>query len=82
MKRKLRNVTITLEEQVARWARTEAARNGTSVSRMLGAILKQCILHDHAYKRAMRRALARRAFPMSVSRCLSREEAHDRAGLH
>ena len=81
MKAKLRNVTVTLEEQVARWARIEAARNETSVSRLLGAILKERMLHDHGYERAMRRSLARKAFLKSEGRYLSREEAHDRAGL-
>ena len=37
----LRNVTVTLEEEVARWARIEAARQDTSVSRLLGEILKE-----------------------------------------
>jgi hypothetical protein len=39
--RRLRNVTVTLEEDVARWARIEAARRDTSVSRLLGALLKE-----------------------------------------
>jgi hypothetical protein len=38
---RLRNVTVTLEEDVAQWARIEAARRDTSVSRLLGEILKQ-----------------------------------------
>jgi len=38
---RLRNVTVTLEEEVARWARVEAARRNTSVSRLLGALLKE-----------------------------------------
>jgi hypothetical protein len=37
----LRNVTVTLEEDVAQWARIEAARRDTSVSRLLGEILKE-----------------------------------------
>lgn len=41
MSRRLRNVTVTLEEEVARWARIEAARRNTSVSRLLGALLKE-----------------------------------------
>jgi hypothetical protein len=32
-------VTVTLEEDVAVWARMEAARRDTSVSRLLGALL-------------------------------------------
>ena len=38
---RLRNVTVTLEEDVAQWARIEAARKDTSVSRLLGALLKE-----------------------------------------
>jgi hypothetical protein len=39
--RRLRNVTVTLEEEVAQWARVEAARRDTSVSRLLGELLKE-----------------------------------------
>jgi hypothetical protein len=81
MKAKLRNVTVTLEEEVARWARIEAARNETSVSRLLGDILKERMLKNDVYRSAMRRALARKAFLKSDGRYLSREEAHDRARL-
>ena len=35
----MKNVTITLDEETARWARVEAARLNTSVSRMLGELL-------------------------------------------
>jgi len=38
---RLRNVTVTLEEDVAQWARIEAARRDTSVSRLLGELLKE-----------------------------------------
>ncbi len=41
--RRLRNVTVTLEEDVAQWARIEAAHRDTSVSRLLGALLKERI---------------------------------------
>jgi hypothetical protein len=81
MKIKLRNVTVTLEEEVARWARIEAARNETSVSRLLGALLKERMLNNAGYERAMRRSLARKPFLKSDGRYLSREESHDRAGL-
>lgn len=81
MKTKLRNVTVTLEEPVAQWARIEAARKDTSVSRLLGAILKERMLDSDGYERAMRRALARKPFLKTEGRYLSREEAHDRAGV-
>jgi hypothetical protein len=32
---------VTLEEDVAQWARLEAARRDTSVSRLLGELLKE-----------------------------------------
>jgi len=40
-KTRLRNVTVTLERDLAQWARIEAARQDTSVSRLLGALLKE-----------------------------------------
>ncbi|HEY2646503.1 MAG TPA: hypothetical protein VGI34_06000 [Candidatus Acidoferrales bacterium] len=57
MKTKLSNVIVTLEEEVAQWTRIEAARNETSVSRLLGAILKERMLNDACYRRAKRQAL-------------------------
>jgi hypothetical protein len=81
MRTRLRNVTVTLEEAVARWARLEAARRDTSVSRFLGSILKQRMLENDGYQSAMRRALARKPFLKSDGRYLSREEAHDRSRL-
>ena len=75
---KLRNVTVTLEQDVARWARLEAARHDTSVSRLLGEILKQRMLEGDHYERAMRRALGRKPFLKTDGRFLAREEAHDR----
>ena len=81
MSNKLRNVTVTLEETVAHWARMEAARLETSVSALLGSLLKERMLQDRSYDHAMRRALTRKSFVKSDGRYLSREEAHDRAGL-
>jgi metal-dependent amidase/aminoacylase/carboxypeptidase family protein len=48
-----RNVTVTLEEDVARWARLEAARKETSVSRLLSEILKERMLEKDGYEGAM-----------------------------
>jgi hypothetical protein len=81
MKTKLRNVTVTLEEQVARWARMEAARKETSVSRLLGGILRERMLEKDGYEGAMRRALSRKPFLKTDGHYPSREEAHDRARL-
>jgi len=77
----LRNVTVTLEEDVAQWARIEAARRDTSVSRLLGKLLKEHMSAQDGYDQAMRRALRRKPFLQSKDRYLTREEVHDRAGL-
>jgi hypothetical protein len=79
--RRLRNVTVTLEEDVARWARIEAARQDTSVSRLLGELLKERMMAQNNYDRAMRRSLGRKPFLRSDGRYLGRDEAHDRARL-
>lgn len=57
----LKNVTITLEEAVARWARIRAAERDTSVSRLVGELLRDKMLEEHSYEAAMREYLARPA---------------------
>jgi hypothetical protein len=81
MKSRLRNITITLEEDLARWARVEAARSDTSVSRFLADILKERMTQKDNYEAAKRRALARKPFLNTDGRYLSREQAHDRERL-
>ena len=81
MKTKLRNVTLSLEESVARWARVENARQDLSVSRFLGNILIERMKENDEYEAAKRRALARKPFLKSDGRYLSREEVHDRDHL-
>jgi len=79
MKTKLRNVTVTLEEKVARWARIEAARQDTSVSRLLAELLRQRMREQDSYEQSMRRALARKPFPATDGKYPKREEIYDRA---
>ena len=81
MKMHLRNITVTLDEAVARWARIEAAKREMSVSRFLGSILKEKMADRNSYARAMRRAFARRPFLKSEGHYPTRGEAHERAGL-
>jgi len=56
----MRNMTITLEEEVARWAKVWAAEHDTSVSRFLGELLKARMLRDQEYQTAMQQYLSRR----------------------
>jgi hypothetical protein len=78
MKSGFRKISITVEEDVARWLRIEAARDNTSVSRFLSGILKERMSDDANYEAAKDRALARKPFPRSDGRYLTRVEAHDR----
>lgn len=48
----MKNVTISMEESVADWARVEAARRNMSLSRMLGEILAEKMRHEDSYERA------------------------------
>jgi hypothetical protein len=75
----LKNVTITMEDSVADWARMEAARRNTSVSRLVGELLAEKMRHDDAYERAMREALEFKSFGQSSDRYLTREEMYDRS---
>ncbi|HNE60628.1 MAG: CopG family transcriptional regulator [Rubrivivax sp.] len=53
----MKNVTITVDEAVLEWARVEAARRGSSVSRMVGEMLAEKMRQEDAYAQAMRSAL-------------------------
>ena len=59
----------------------EAARKETSVSRLLGDILKQRMVEEDSYERSMRGFLATKPFLKTNGRYLTREEAHERARL-
>jgi len=53
----MKNVTVTMEDAVAEWARLEAARRNTSVSRLIGEMLAEKMRRTDRYERAMREAL-------------------------
>ncbi|MGH7332240.1 MAG: hypothetical protein ACREKS_05710 [Candidatus Rokuibacteriota bacterium] len=55
----MKNVTITLEEEVARWARIRAAEQDISLSRFVGTMLREKMLEEHGYAVAMQQYLAR-----------------------
>ena len=54
----MRNVTITLDEEVARWVRIEAAKQETSVSRLVGEMLQEHMRSADAYEVAQRQFFA------------------------
>jgi hypothetical protein len=79
----MKNVTITLEEDVAHWARIRAAELDTSVSRLLGNMLRDLMDREQAYQSAMQEYLS--AKPRNLSdtrkRYPQRDQLHDRPGL-
>jgi hypothetical protein len=83
MTRPLKNITVTLDPETARWARLEAAKRDTSVSRLLGEILRREMEGGEAYDRAMERFLAQSpaAHRRDGRRLPTRDELHDRSGL-
>jgi hypothetical protein len=60
----MKNVTITLREEVARWARIKAAERNTSVSRLLGEILQERMQEEEGYRLAMEQYLAQGPQPL------------------
>jgi hypothetical protein len=79
----MKNVTITLDEKVARWARIRAAELNTSVSRLLGEMLERLMLEEENYHAAMKRYLSGQAQAINEAGAEypKREELHDRDDL-
>lgn len=48
----MKNVTITVDEPDLEWVRVEAAKRGTSVSRLVGGFITDMRRRDDAYVRA------------------------------
>lgn len=79
----MKNVTITLDEDVARWARIRAAELDTSASRMLGELLREQMARQVTYQTEMQQYLIREARPLSEtgSAYSARADLHDRTAL-
>ena len=75
----MKNVTITLKEEVAQWARIWAARHNTSVSRLLGEMLEKRMMQEEDFEAAKKRYLARKPVALKRNgRYPSRQEIHER----
>jgi hypothetical protein len=80
--RVVKNVTVTLDESVAKWVRVKAAEEGKSVSRYLGELLEKEMREEDSYEEAMRRFFAREPVNISDGQPYpKREELYDRPGL-
>jgi hypothetical protein len=79
----MKNITVTLDERTAAWARVYAAERGKSVSRLLGEILQERMREIRDYNDAMRRYLATKPikFQWLDGKRPTRDELHDRSNL-
>ncbi|MFM2119667.1 MAG: hypothetical protein RL722_1135 [Pseudomonadota bacterium] len=75
----MKNVTVTMEDHVAEWARLEAARRNTSVSRLVGEMLAEKMRRNDSYERAMHEALRFRSLGSSSGPYLTDDEMYDRS---
>lgn len=76
----MRNITITLDDMTAGWAKQAAAEQGKSLSRYIGDLLQQTLRQSQDYERAMQAWFARGAFINSEpgTRYPTRDEIYDR----
>ncbi|HUV13128.1 MAG TPA: hypothetical protein VMY18_05760 [Acidobacteriota bacterium] len=79
----MKNVTITLDEKVARWARIRAAEEETSVSRLVGEMLREKMLEESSYETSMQNYLAQspRKLKKRGQQYPDRDKLHDRQSL-
>lgn len=78
----MKNVTVSMDETVARWIRRAAADRETSVSRFVGDVLREKMAAEDQYARAMAEFMATEPTGGSGGQPLPEREArHDRAAL-
>jgi hypothetical protein len=76
----MRNVTISLNDELARWTRVKAAEADKSVSAFIAALLVREQEKDDAYERAMRNHFTRETHQLRrdpTERLPAREETYD-----
>lgn len=74
----LKNVTITLSEEAAHWARKRAADENISVSRLVGKMVEAQMRQTDDYQEAYRRWQELRPMGINAEHRLTREDAHAR----
>lgn len=79
----MKNVTITLDEEVVRWTRIRAAEGDTSVSRLVGELLRDKMRDERNYQISMQNYLYQSPLVLKKKGedYPDREELHDRKGL-
>jgi hypothetical protein len=78
--REVKNITISLPDELAHRAKVFAAENNTSVSRYVGALLAEKLESDTGYRAAMKRWCSRKAARLNSNgrRYPSRDQLYDR----
>lgn len=75
----LKNITITVSEEAARWARRKAADENTSVSKLVGRMLEDKMRQTDEYWLAYERWKKIKPIPgIDAAHRMTREEAHER----
>ncbi|MBW3565444.1 MAG: CopG family transcriptional regulator [Acidobacteria bacterium] len=76
----MKNVTIVLDEKVAKWLRVRAAEHDSSVSRYVGEILRQMMENERSYGTARRDffAIEARSLREPGEPLPTREDLYDR----
>ena len=76
----MKNVTVSLDEETALWARIEAACHDMSVSRFVGQVLRKRMANSEDFERARRSCLSRGAQPLGAGETSlpGRDEIHRR----
>jgi transposase len=75
----LRNITITISDEAARWARLRAAEENTSVSKLVGRMLEDQMRRGDDYRRAYQRFTRTKPIAgFDASKRLSRAELYER----
>ena len=79
----VKNIAITLDEETARWARIEAAKRGTSVSKLVGQMIEERREQESERRAVLERFMAMppKALKDADAACPSREHRYDRPEL-
>lgn len=76
----IRNITITVDEEVAKWARVWAAQHDTSVSKLVGKLLQERMMLELKQAQAQKRFLSRkpRALKTAETQYPTRSDLYER----
>lgn len=79
----MKNVTITLPEDMVRWLRIKAAEDNSSMSRWVAGLLERMRRQEDEYEKAMNLYLSMKPHKIewTEGRKPTREELHGRPGL-